>query len=186
MHIDPTFKLAIVPAITRRIFPTFNEFEYNNKLDVIIRMVASYENVKDAVSILYKDNFYTPYDISQVNFKYVRIKESHACFDEFINLIESKNKYKELTASASNYLRNGFAICNSTNDMCEVFPQFILDTIKLIIDNESVDGLIEKPTEKNKIISFKQRNEQLVESLKKQIVFNIIAPGSVYANNDIQ
>lgn len=183
MQLSASYKKAVIPRIVEGIFLNFNERTYNNALAEIVRNAGLDSSIPDAVAIYYKGNYYAPFKMENTPFKVVKMTESHRQFPRFNHLISLWNGYKELTAVATNYLSNGLAMCVTTECMCEVFPDFILEIINEIhrqtaLTPNAPTNMHQRSTFNPKFVTFKKRNEQVVKDLKKQMVINILTPGT--------
>lgn len=194
MQLSASYKKAVIPQIVEGIFLNFNQRTYNEALAEIVRNAALDSNIPDATAIYYKGQYYNPYVSDKRVFKVVTMTESHRQFPRFHHLLSLRDDYNNLTAVATNYLSNGLAMSVTTECMCEIFPDFILQIVNEIHSHylqPNFSGifpinLMQRHTANPKFIAFKKRNEQVVQSLKKQIAVNILTSGTQNADNPVQ
>lgn len=182
MQLTPQYKKILITRVTETIFLSFNQKTYNEALAEIVRNTGLDSNIPDAISIHYQGEYYTPFKLAGHKFVSVRMTEDHRQFPRFKHLEEVYKEYQKLTAVAANYIRNGLAMCQTSECMCSVFPAFILDKINEVNTGILVENccptLQEKETVNPKFLAFKTKNEQVVISLKKQLVYNLLTQGN--------
>jgi hypothetical protein len=190
MRLSPNYKKTVIKLITEKIFISFNSRTYHKELTAIIADAAIDENMPDAVSIKYKGEYYCPFiKTAGVPFKAVVMTESNKYFPKFKHLLDRHQEYSELTSQATNYLRTGLAMCITADDMCVVFPEFILEIINTIHDASliplPVHTLREMPPVLDKHVKFQQRFKQIHRNMKRQIVVNILTSGTQNADHPV-
>jgi hypothetical protein len=182
MQLTPRYKKLLIIKVTESIFLSFNKKTYNEALAEIVRNTGLDNNIPDAISIHYLGEYYTPFNLGGHKFVSVRMTEDQRQFPRFKHLQEVYKNYQKLTAIATNYLRNGLAMCQTSKCMCLVFPEFILNKINEvnidILAESCCPTLQEKETVNPKFLAFKTKNEQVVISLKKQLVYNLLTQGN--------
>jgi hypothetical protein len=190
MKLTPEYKLTVIKFLISRIFINFNLKEYNVRFADLIQLVAAHDNVPNALSILYEGNYYTPFNTDKHKFNAIFMTKKHKYYQNFITLVQEKNDFHANSAVVRNYISNGLAICQKFEQIGQVFPQCVLDIFNTIHDESfsliDMPSLVEQPASLPKFQSFKDRNVNIVEQIKKQLVFNIIAPGALYAKINVQ
>ncbi len=187
MLLTPQWKKSIIPNIVQKIFTSFNESRYINQLGSIINTLNQKYNTPNYVGIKFQHQFYVAFK-HQGAFQCHEIRSSEPSFQEFHDLINSRKEYETITRELSNYLATGLAMCHTTECMCEVFPEFILNAINEIhrgTPNANIN-LYWRMTDNDKFLAFIKKTAHIVTKIKKQLVLNILVPDNQNAKDPIQ
>ena len=187
MLLTPQWKKAIIPRIIEKIFLSYNEEIYIDKLRKVINAINRYEKSDTYLAIKWRDQIYVGFQAtSQFPFKVFYITTTHPCFDDFMKVLKERDDYKALSAEVHNYLSVGMAMCHTTDCICAVFPESVLNILNAI--NHIGGYKTFKPMQPTvpKHIAFIKKHEPIVVELEMQLVTNIIAPDYQNAENSVQ
>lgn len=186
MLLTPQWKKAIIPRIVEKIFLSYNEADYRDKLCYLINAINRYEKADTYLGIKWKDQILIGFKATSQNpFKLFTMTATHPFFNDFAALLKERDDYNALTSRVTNYLSVGMAMCNSTECVSAVFPESILNILNNIGNTTAYK--IFKPIQPTvpKHIAFIQKHESTVVELEMQLVTNIIAPDYQNAENSV-
>lgn len=182
MLLTPQWKKSIVPKITTKIFTHWSPAKYYDDLHACIDALSARRQVSGYVAIRHAGNIYTGYK-SSGGFLAHDITSSDPIFPQFKAVLNARSTYDNMTAKISNYMLTGMAMCHTTECVCQLFPQFILDAINEIHYEEgsSVPDMRVMLGASTKFQAFNEKNKPIIIAMKKQIALNIIMPDIKHA-----
>lgn len=184
MLLTPKWKKSIIPRIVEKIFLSYNEADYRDKLCYLINAINRYERSDVYLGIKWKDQMFIGFKSTNQNpFKLFTMTTTHPYFNDFAALLKERDDYNALTSRVTNYLSVGMAMCNSTECVSAVFPESVLNILNSIAVSTHFKPIA--PTVP-KHIAFIQKHESIVVELEMQLVTNIIAPDYQNAENSVQ
>jgi len=183
MLLTPQWKKWVLPQVMSKIYLGFNKEDFKEILKEVVNHVQWANNDPGITGVKYQGQYHTYYS-GPAN--YYTVVPSDAIYPRFTNALSKLELSTKLGKSVNNYIATGLAICHTVDCVCEVFPECVLSKFNEVVHSESKLFFKHKDSTTPKIIAFIEKNKDIEAVIKKQLLVNIIAPGQVYAQNNVQ
>lgn len=180
MLLTPTWKRSVIAPVIKYITSKNNTNKATEYLKLLIAEINATNTGPNYTGIIYKSwHHRIPIneqsgDINQGY--YINVHDPF--FDKFTKYLVLHEENTKLASHVKNWLSTGLAMCHTTDCICELFPDILLDAINETVPLPNGFRFIRTGTNNPKFMAFIAKNKEIENSVKRQIVFNMIVPSN--------